>query len=201
MPFVAIPNCWKLELIGQYSSNTRKTATILHVYDTNTHNSARATAIATAVVGTWFATDKTAFHGGWALSEVIVTDLAISTGVQVVYTTGLPISGTGSGAPAGAQACPVTTLYTALRGRSYRGRVFWPGLRDVLVDSASGSSLTASGQSGFDAVTADLQTAITGVGSGSISLGVASNLLATVTPVTGWKTRAYLGTQRRRVKP
>jgi hypothetical protein len=54
--------------------------------------------------------------------EVRTTDLNSATGPQTVIPT--THGGSGGDAPPGLSA--VVQLHTALRGRSYNGRVFWP---------------------------------------------------------------------------
>lgn len=72
-------------------------------------------------------------HVNVALNKIILTDLTSDTGQSIEYTTGLPNVGTLSGDPMPNQVAAVASLYTAFRGRSFRGRIFHLGLTEAQV--------------------------------------------------------------------
>lgn len=90
-------------------------------------------------------------------------------------------------------ACAVIfTLYTALRGRSYRGRLFLPFVGEAAVDD--GALVTPSASDLVDPWATFVTTLI---GDG-FALVVASYKLALATDVTHVVPQNFLGTQRRR---
>jgi hypothetical protein len=187
-------------LNGHYTASGKKTATVLHVLDTSTHDSARATALGAAVQG-WLASgDKAMFHGHFQWDSINILDLETSTGISVVYATGFPVTGTAGGDPAGGQVCAITTLTTGQRGRSYRGRVYWPAVSNSFINSADGCTIDSDELANYDALITHLQTALGGL-SGSVNLAVASKKLLAAHAVTAHQTRTWIGTQRRRVAP
>lgn len=198
MSLVVIPNTWRCTLEGHYTSSGKKTANVIHVLDTSTHDAARAAVVAAGIAGWLQGSDKAQFGTHFQWDAVQILDRASSTGVSLVYTTGFPTTGTASGDPAGGQVCAITTLTTGQRGRSYRGRVFWPGMSNSFLNAADGCTLDPDELANYDALITHLQTALGGL-SGSVNLAVASSKLAAAHAVVAHQTRTWLGTQRRRV--
>jgi len=90
------------------------------------------------------------------LNEVKVTDLTSSSGWTASDSPG--IVGTAVGNPVANQVAMVVTLQTAKRGRSYRGRNYWPGL--PLASLASTASWGPTAVSDMDAAYLNLITAL-----------------------------------------
>lgn len=99
----------------------------------------------------------------------------------------------GTSAPPQTTAC--ITLLTALPGRSYRGRVYWPQLAPVVTPDLK-SSTAKDKHAGL----VTLNTAISNVLAfyGPFVLCVYSRTLDVVTPVTSVRSGDVLDTQRRR---
>ena len=67
------------------------------------------------------------------LQQLKYTDLSSATGYAGVYTTGLPLTGSNA-SPSLPNNCSIAlTKRTASRGRSYRGRIYFVGLSEVMV--------------------------------------------------------------------
>jgi len=126
--------------------------------------------------------------------EVDVTPLD-GTSATADYATGLPAKWKG-GVTAGdviqPQTAVVVKLLTAVRGRSYRGRIFLP----FVADSVTSPGILASGTQGT------MQTAWTtffgALTTDSWELVVASYKHSSATAVTSVLVESQVGTQRRR---
>lgn len=154
-------------------------------------------------------------HLGWispdyTLTKIHLTDLTTDSSPSFDWITGtssnLPQPGTSIiTGNAGGQMALVTTLRTDLRGRSFRGRNYWPGLNGNMLGS---DHRTVVGTRALDQDTFvdDLITAINAVTGCSVvvisrhSGGVAREA-GVMTLVTSHDTNDIIDTQRRRVEP
>jgi len=80
------------------------------------------------VVTWWNTSMKANVASNLTLNEVTAKDLTSSAGIEVVYTTGLPISGTNVGVALPNNVTIAIKLLTGFGGRSYRGRQYINGL-------------------------------------------------------------------------
>lgn len=116
--------------------------------------------------------------------------------VSQQVTTGFPVVGTASGEAISYFDALVLSLRTAYAGRSYRGRMYLPGLTEA------NTLETAVTNGARDAIQTYCDDLVAGIGSGGASsdyqLGVWSHKLSVFTPVNDIIVRQVLGTQRRR---
>jgi hypothetical protein len=144
-------------------------------------------------------TIKTAVTNNVIFTEVVAIDLTSITGwtaSSVVATTG-----SASGTPVQNQVAMVVTLGTGHRGRSYRGRNYWPGLSaGNLLDT---TNWTSGAVAAWDSIYSGLNSAGGVVG---FSLGVLSRFAAGAPRTTGmfntvlsYRANQPLGTQRGRL--
>ena len=82
-------------------------------------------------VSKWNATMKAYMPSVLSLTGIKVTDLSSQSGWTFFYQTGLPIVGTSAGASLPNNCAVVITKRTGKRGRSYRGRIYQPGLTEL----------------------------------------------------------------------
>lgn len=68
-----------------------------------------------------------------SLVNIKLTDLTIDVGPVINYATGLPLVGTVASPSLPNNVAVVITKRTLLRGRSYRGRIYHPGLHESVV--------------------------------------------------------------------
>jgi len=152
-------------------------------------------------------TELTKLYGGAAYSGGAVPMLnncpAATQTLDVTYTpldgssasTVLALAATGSGTTdlLPGETCPIITLRTAIRGRSYRGRVYLPAQHDTSQTSSGG---VATGVIvAYNLQLAGFLAALTGI---NWQWVVASYLLSQATPVTAALLRNYYAAQRRR---
>lgn len=107
--------------------------------------------------------------------EVQATDKHVATGYQKVINHGTGFAGGISSHSLPSQLAAVITLYTALRGRSYRGRTFIPGIPFSYVDTSTSSDTLTS------ASVADLLTEYNALDSRLAGTGASQHVISRVT--------------------
>lgn len=169
------------------------------VVDANAHDASRAAVIAAAFKNWWDANLKSTTTSTWSLSQIYVLDVGSATGISIVYATGLPIAGTSASPEGPANAAPIITWRTALRGRRFRGRTFIVGAPQGAFQTGDGTAIAAGYVTVYQAAATALISAIAAV-AGAPQLCVASDVAAAATIITSGQARTYVGTQKRRVK-
>lgn len=116
-----------------------------------------------------------------------------------VASNGDAENGTSSGQASAPQVCEVATLRTAMPGRSYRGRLYWP-LRwathpNGVVSAADQTQLNGTVQGLAQAISTELGAVGT-----SAAWGVYSKTLGLITPVSTVSVGTRVDTQRRRAE-
>jgi hypothetical protein len=189
-PFVPIPDTVKIELIGHDIGDNRPNVQVMHCRASSAPNATEVSAYV-AVFEAWLATVSAHTSGEIQWDLVRGTDLNSATGPQENLPT--VHGGSGGDAPPGLSA--VVEMFTALRGRSFTGRTFWPP--DWAAVTMANGQLTGAGQTALETAFGTLQTNL-GVLSPTSYLVVASRKLHTGTQVTGFHCRPEIGRIRRR---
>lgn len=76
----------------------------------------------------YFNAKKGALHPSYILQNITATDVSVANGTQTILPLTTSNVGTGSGAPAAANAAMCISLRTNFTGRSFRGRFYEGGL-------------------------------------------------------------------------
>jgi len=198
MAFIPVPNTIKLSfewlVAGQIVAVTLSVekASAVTVADLDTVND---------MAVDWWNTDSKALQTATStLTRTTSTDLTTSSS-PVADNPITPIAGTAAGNPLPNNAALVVSFKTANRGRSYRGRMYWPGipqsqqLNPVTVQSAYAIGLATSVAAFLD----DLDTA------GYTPVVVSrqeDNVVRTTgvtTPITTLEVEQFIDSQRRRL--
>jgi len=198
-PFVPFADCAEVVIQGETASQAAYlTLGMLHpggIIGTDLQD--LADVVADWVVNTLL----TNLYAGFSVNSVKATDLNTVASPIAVSTTGLPASGGVGGASLTNQNCFVMSFKTALRGRSYRGRNYIPGIPPAGLATPttfSGAEVTAQ-----QAAYAALATQIAVIGWQHVILsrfnGGSVRTVGVATPVTTYIGRVAIGTQRRRV--
>ena len=144
----------------------------------------------------------------WTLTKLHIVDLTTASSPAFDWVTGssgnLPQIGTSSiTGGGGAQMALVTTLRTASRGRSFRGRNYWPGLcgNNIGSDGRTVVGTRALDQNDFVGSVVTGVATITGLNVVVISRhsGGSPRSAGVMSIVTSWDTNDTIDTQRRRV--
>lgn len=157
--------------------------------------------LANIIMDAFLAADRNAFPVTVSLLQTEVVD-ARTQGAPLVISERDAVAGTGGSEPMALNACLLLTLRTALRGRSYRGRLYFSGLKEEEHHNSSWSSgAVASVLSFVDQIRDDTAAAAWtwGVRSGQIN-GVLRPV-AVVTPLLNYEIRSTrVASQRRRLR-
>lgn len=128
MPYIPVPNTAQLELIYDWGGQVCET--VLHYVKASPWTVDLLTDLCESATLEWDAVMQTQMPTTLSLIGVRATDLASQTGAVVNYGTGLPLAGTAVSPSLPNNVALVVTKRTALRGRSYRGRLYHPGLNE-----------------------------------------------------------------------
>lgn len=141
------------------------------------------------------------------LETIKMTDLTTSSGSTFDWVHGttddLPYPGNVGTAELTNQDCSVVTWQTALRGRSFRGRTFMPGLtQDALLDGQTIKSIYVTDLSAWwEAIHEGINTAGGGPWSHVVVSRVQNKVVleaGVATPITTFRMNNYVGSQNRR---
>lgn len=132
MPYIPSVNTVQAELI--YTWDGQFCETVLHYVPTVLGwTSVELAELGAALVALWNVNIKPSVAATLALTAVTLTDLNTQTGEVYNVASGLPIVGTNASPSLPNNVAIVLTKRTALRGRSYRGRIYHPGLTEGAV--------------------------------------------------------------------
>lgn len=123
------------------SSQGIATANVLHFTSPPGPNAPDPTALGTRLAAWWENQIAPQVHTSQVLNSVICTDLSAGGPPSVEVTTGLPAAGSMGGEPLPNSVAGVVSLHTALRGRSFRGRIYHGGFAEVDVNGNNIGSL------------------------------------------------------------
>jgi hypothetical protein len=161
-----------------------------------------------AVMATWLSSIlpivQDSMSSEYLLERLYVQDKVPGTSSDQEYVGALTFQGTNNSGPLPGQCSVVTTWYSALSGRSNRGRTFWPGLA---VDQLSGGVLGAVAAVAFSDYAAALLAAfgpdavVPPARLGTISYQLDGTPRGPVLVETvDWFVRSSLGVRRRRAQ-
>lgn len=199
MPFIPCPKVVQVEMIFQWSSQTVET--VWHYSTFTGPQLADMAALADFCRLAWSNSLRALSAPTLSLNNIKCTDLSTQTGFVFQTSSGLPLAGTSASPSMPNNVAIVGTKRTALRGRSYRGRFYVPGLTEATVTD--------------NTVSAPFVTAVLGWGNGMLSTTINGNLYTlgvlsrynggvartqgVITDVTGFTCDGIIDSQRRRL--
>lgn len=197
-----VPHVSKVNLVWRV--HDRQCRNTLHYRNANLGSPPVASDIGPRIVALVGAGIKGAlFNGVWldAIEAIQLSDVNLPV---TTYTTGLPVAMTGTGTMLPNSAAAVVSLRTGLRGKSYRGRAYQPG---VIANGSDNNTIAGSAQAAIQAFWQSLVTLDPPGGTGDsyhlviVSYWANKVLRAdpVVTDVTTAICRGEWGTQRRRM--
>ncbi len=139
MPFQPVPDTIRVELI--YSWDAQVVENVLHYRSGASFGTAGLTSLAENVLSVWNTSLRPLISSAVSLTVIKLTLLESEFAPGIEYVTGLPIPGTASGNVVPANVTVAVRFLTALRGRSYRGRVYQIGMTSTQV---SGNEITTA---------------------------------------------------------
>lgn len=130
MPFIPVPSVVMAELI--YSWDNSICENVLHYQvGAGVHDAADMLLLGNKLVDLWNTGLKAVMPATLQLNAVTLTDLTTATAAVVNVSVGLPVTGTSVSSSMPNSVALVITKRTAKRGRSYRGRIYHPGLTEA----------------------------------------------------------------------
>lgn len=196
-PFIPAASTMRVQLI--YTLNSQRIENVFHVLSGGGLLVADLDRVE-AVFATWWTTPGRAqVPNNVSLVLIVIDALNVESGLHKEYSSGWTVAG-GLGSPALAgQNTMAVKLATSFSGRSFRGRIYWPGFTSA--DISAGLVTTAR----RDGVVAAVNTLRTSLAAGGDTLAVVSychggawRAAATVTGITGVSAKTTLAQQKRR---
>lgn len=200
MPFIPVPNTAQVELVYNWQGEICQN--VIHYEKSASWTAAQLLELCALVKTAYVAGLHFRMSNQLSLIEIKATDLSTQTGPSVTYTTGLPDVGAKVSASLPNNVAIVITKRTALRGRSFRGRIYHPGLTEGDVTG----NIVASGE--LASIIGNWTSLLTGNLSGPIpyDMVVVSRqnngaILTTgvTTPITNLSSDGSVDSQRRRL--
>lgn len=158
-PFIPVENCMSVEMLFEIQG--QKVENVLHVDCGHSPILADVATVGSALVGWWNSHGKTITPAGLSLMGLKIKSLATADGFQIVYNTGLPVSGVASGSMLPNNVTVAIRFGTAWSGRSSTGRLFHLGL---VSDFVTAGLLNVSGINALKTNYEALVTALTTAG-------------------------------------
>lgn len=188
-PLPIIPDTWRAAFIWSCPAFTRKATNVMHFLYASPDAATLFSKISANVTATMWA----ATRSDTLIESVTLTPLDGAGASTEHATSGAKWAGQATGgSDVVPQACPLVSLRTGVRGRSYRGRVYLPWPSEGSIASGSlGSSQQTTMQSAWTAF-------VTAMDATSAPLVVASYKNASQALVTTATVEQLLATQRRR---
>lgn len=179
MPFVPVPNVAQAELVCLW--DTQRCQNVLHYSKASPWTVDHMEELAAGLIEKWETWLQPSVTSTLSLVSVGVADLSAQNAPAIEYTTGLPLAGEAESSPSlpNNVSC-VFTKRTALRGRSYRGRIYHMGFVESQV---TGNALIPS-------VTTALTSAYSQFMSVSLPVAVDEAILCVVSRYTGGDPRS-----------
>lgn len=140
MAFIPLPGGVKLEV--KFLKNGQLVVNIYHFRVTGAITTIDLTAIAELVKNAWNDNIKTVTVDDMTLESLIATDVSMDEGIQITYTTGLPLAGLSTADDLPSNVAVVISNKTEYTGRSNRGRTYMCGMpATTIIGNTVGSGL------------------------------------------------------------
>lgn len=199
-PFIPALSTVRVQLI--YTLLSQRIENVFHVKSGGGLLTADLDRIEGVFASWWTATGRVQVTNQTSLVLMVLDALDVNNGLHKEYTTGWTAAGSIASAGPPPNCTTAIKLSTAFSGRSFRGRIYWPGLAGNQISSGL---LTTTAR---DAIVAAVNTLRTSLATGGDALAVVSycsgggwRSSAVVTPVTGVSGHTTINSQRRRTVP
>jgi hypothetical protein len=193
MPLPVITNVYRCGLHWRSTSTPQSAANVIHVRDEGgTRTTTEVGNLVISTIAGRLTNSLLTVPVSWVVDLVRVTPLdGVGSSVEIPTDD---ITGAGPGTDWVPAASTVVSLYTGLRGRSGRGRIYLPACTETsITDGLLAVGTTDSIRTGWESIMTDFNNY-----DPSLPLVVASYRHATAEPVTSIRVRSGVGTQRNR---
>lgn len=198
--FIPVANTVKIQLI--YSYNSQSIENVFNVISGGGLAAADLDRIEGVFATWWTGAGRAQVPSNCSLVRIIADALGGSSGLHREYTAGWTAAGALPSSNMPGNVTSSIKLATGARGRSFRGRIYWPALGNS--DIAAGL-LSAARRDLIAAAVNTLRTALTGDGSNdqlavvSYCTGGVWRAAGVATPVTSASGHLLIDNQRRRL--
>lgn len=125
-PFIPVPGVFKVTLV--YSLFAQKMMNVFNVRSGGGVLTADADRIEAVFANWWTTSMRTQVTTSLSLVTIVLDALNAEASLHKEYTSGWTAPGLMGGTPFPGGTTTSVKLATGIRGRSYRGRIYWPGL-------------------------------------------------------------------------
>lgn len=125
-PFIPVPGVFKVQLI--YTLHGQRIENVFHVLSGAGVASTDADRIETVFANWWTTSARLQCSNQCSLVLIVLDALNSASGLHKEYTTGWTAVGSVASNVSSAGITLAVKLASGLRGRSYRGRIYWPGI-------------------------------------------------------------------------
>lgn len=126
-----IPATNTVRVAFQMTQDLQQVQNVVYVQDSTPWSVTKMDTLAAILVSWWETYMAPTQPASVALRQITLRDMSVETGVEVVFTTGLPLVGESPGVPLPNSVTVAIKLNTGLGGRSYRGRQYIVGLTEL----------------------------------------------------------------------
>jgi len=198
MTFIPAPNTAKVEM--RFSQEGQQIENVYHVTQAAPFDATELNTLAASFKAWWVAQWQTSVVNTCSLVQIVATALDSASAPGIVYATGLPLVGGNAGFPSPLNVTVAIQWFTALRGRSYRGRTYHIGLT---ANDRSGSYVSTTFQTNAIARYQALITAMNSYAPGLVVVSYRGNNAprgtALTTEIVTAACELTLDSQRRRL--
>ena len=199
MTFIPTIGCVRVDI--QYDLAGQQVHNVIWCKRTSSWTDVQREDLAAAIEDWWNGTTKTYFPPVMTLQQITVVNQDSDSAPSTAHIVSPAIAGTGSGASLPNGTALVATLRTALRGRSYRGRMYLGGLLDT--DADDSITVVLGYVTALLTVLGNLKTAIEALGAVWVVVSKFHNNLqreaGVATPINAISMDQYYDSQRRRL--
>jgi len=201
MAFIPIPDY--VQLIAEYTDGVAIAQNRFFCFGGAPVTEEDLTEIAETFVDVWEEALSGNVNANWSLTTLFLRDMTTESGINLVYTTGLPSAGSNAGESLPTQVSATVTWQTGFVGRSFRGRTYVVGIPRSFVDGTD-RQLTEAAQGFLEDRWTTFLTAMQEAGHApavvSLSVGGVPRVEGLVTPIFNARVPFPLATQRRRLR-
>lgn len=148
MAFIPVENCVQIQLVYLYDGQVVEN--VLHYAGQTPASENTLTNLANDAFTSWQTTWRTKQPTSLALTKVIATDISSQNGASIEVPHSTANTGTVNEEGMPSNVCYLISLKTANRGRSYRGRLYLPGVCEgAIIVNTIGNAVVAALQDSY----------------------------------------------------
>lgn len=201
-PFIPVPGVFKVQMV--YTLHGQRIENVFNVKSGAGLTAADADRIEAVFATWWNGTVRLQQSNNVSLVLIVLDALDSASGLHREYTTGWTQAGAVATSVTSSGVTAAVKLATGLRGRSFRGRIYWPGISANWVTTLT-SQLTPAIATQIQTYVNTLRTALTGDAAGDKLVVVSYchdhvwRTTGVATEVTSASTHLNLDSMRRRL--